>query len=35
MSVVKRVAEVFPKLFRFKECGVLFIDPINQGLFKI
>lgn len=35
VSVIKRVSEVFPKLFRFKECGVLFIDSANQGLFKI
>jgi hypothetical protein len=26
---------VFPKLFNFEACGLLFMDPIHKELFKI
>ena len=35
MSVCKRLLTVFPSLFKFEKCGVLFSDPVSKELFKI
>ena len=34
-SVCRRLLEVFPSLFRFERCGVLFVDTNSKELFKI
>lgn len=35
MSICKWIMNVFPKLFGFEYCGVLFVDSVSNDLFKI
>ena len=35
VSIFAKIKEIFPELFHFQHCGVLFVDPVTHELFQL
>jgi hypothetical protein len=35
VSIFAKIKGVFPELFHFQHCGVLFVDPVTHELFQL